>query len=106
MCVEESYGCSLFGSPSSEADGVAHNLETKQTVDSPSVQKNPIILCSLFGSPSSKPDEMLVIWNLMELLTKCDNPCVQKNHTGCSFFGLPSSKADGVVCVPSETCIS
>jgi len=39
---------------------------------------------------------MLMIWNLMEPLTKCDNPCVQKNHTGCSLFGSPSSKPDGV----------
>jgi hypothetical protein len=62
--------------------------------------------CSLFGSPSSKADEMLMIWNLMELLTKCANPFVQKDHKWCSLFGFPSSKADGVVCVPSETCIS
>jgi hypothetical protein len=38
----------------------------------------------------------LKIWNLMELLTKCDNPCVRKNNKWCSLFGFPSSKADGV----------
>ncbi len=38
----------------------------------------------------------LKIWNLMELLTKCDNPCVQKNHKWCSLFGFLSRKADGV----------
>ncbi len=72
--------------------------------DSVYVQKNPTIWCSLFGSPSSKADEVAQdMESNMELLTKCDNPCVQKNHKWCSLFGFPSSKADGVVCVPSET---
>ncbi len=38
----------------------------------------------------------LKIWNLMELLTKCDNPCVQKNYKWCRVFGFLSSKAYGV----------
>jgi hypothetical protein len=40
--------------------------------------------------------EWLIIWKLSKSLTKCDNPCVQKNHKWCSVFGFPSSKADGV----------
>jgi len=62
-CVQKNHKwCSLFGFPSSKADGVAHNLETKQSLtkcESLYVQKNPTILCSFFSSPSSNADEVV-----------------------------------------------
>jgi len=50
----------------------------------------------LFGPPSIKAEGVPHNLEPNQIITKCDSPCVQKNHTWCSVFDSPSSKADGV----------